>query len=238
VFLTRLRAAWSRRLCLLWTASVARRRRLVVSRLARAERGVTLTETLVTIVVLGIIIGPLGNAVIEFIRLTDQTSVRLTESHDAQIVAAYFAQDVQSLGTRDWSAYPYGYRQSVELNVVATGGLYPCGTASTPDAAVRLAWDDPTAVTGTPQVVRVAYVVVTSGSDRQLHRLRCAGSASVVSDVTIVHDLDVAAPVVSCSTACTSSTVPLQVSLTVQVRDPKDTGAPLVVVLSGQRRQT
>jgi prepilin-type N-terminal cleavage/methylation domain-containing protein len=202
------------------------------------DRGLTLTEILITVVIMGIIIVPLGNAIIGFIRLTDQTTARLSESHDAQIAAAYFAQDVQSLGTRDWSAFPYPLRPSVELNVAATAGAFPCGTASTPVAVLRLAWDDPDTATGVPPVVRAAYTVVMLGPERQLHRILCRGSATPVSDIVVAHDLDTVAPVVTCPTPCTAPNVPAAVTLTLTVRAPKNTGTGLVFVLSGQRRQT
>jgi prepilin-type N-terminal cleavage/methylation domain-containing protein len=206
-------------------------------RLKTDQRGLTLIEVLVAIVVLGIIILPLGNAMIGFIRLSDQTTQHMTESHDAQIAAAYLAQDVQSLGVRDWAAYPYPYRQSVELNVAGTAGLYPCGDAGS-QAVLRLAWDDPDTVSGPPRVIRAAYVVSTVGSERHLDRLLCAGSATAVSDTVIAHDLDPTMPTVTCSTSCVATPVPATVSLSIAVRDPRDGGPAYTVVLTGQRRQT
>jgi prepilin-type N-terminal cleavage/methylation domain-containing protein len=200
------------------------------------DRGLTLTELLVTIMVLGVIMVPLGNALIGFIRMTDDTSQRLSESRDAQIAAAYFAQDVQSVGTRDWTAYPYPLRQSVERDAPATGGLYPCGAAGTPAAVIRLAWDDPTSARDSPTVIRVSYVVETVGAERQLHRILCKGTAVPTSDIVIAHSLDTTLPAVTCSPACTGA--PATVSLTLNIRDPRNTGPAFKVVLSGQRRQT
>jgi prepilin-type N-terminal cleavage/methylation domain-containing protein len=200
------------------------------------DRGLTLTELLVTIMVLGVIMVPLGNALIGFIRMTDDTSQRLSESRDAQIAAAYFAQDVQSVGTRDWAAYPYPLRQSVERDAPAAGGLYPCGAAGTPAAVIRLAWDDPASARDSPTVNRVSYVVETVGSERQLHRILCKGAAVPTSDIVVARSLDTALPAVTCSPACTGA--PASVSLTLNIRDPRNTGPAFKVVLSGQRRQT
>ena len=61
------------------------------------EAGFTLVELLVAIAILGIIIPAIGGALISIIHNTNATSQRLAESHDAQITAAYFANDVQSV---------------------------------------------------------------------------------------------------------------------------------------------
>jgi Tfp pilus assembly protein PilW len=203
------------------------------------ERGATLTELLVAITILSIIILPLGDAVIGFLRITDDTSQRLTESHDAQLASAYFSADVLSTGTRNWTTWPFPLAQSVETNAPALGGLYPCGTAATPAAVVRLAWDDPASVAVAPTVVRVSYVVMTVGTETQLHRILCAGSATPVSDLVVAHNVDAVAPVVSCSTLCTGApAVPQTVTLTLTIKSPRNTSSSLTVVLVGQRRQT
>jgi prepilin-type N-terminal cleavage/methylation domain-containing protein len=205
--------------------------------LARDDRGLTLIELLITIVIMGVIVAPLGDALILFLRSDAKTTARLSESHDAQISAAYFAQDVQSVGTHDWSTYPYPLKQSIELNVAAASGNYPCGGASTPTATVRFAWDDPTTASGNPSVIRVAYAVQTVGAETQLRRITCTGSSTVSSDVVLVHNL-VGTPTVTCSTTCTDAAVPATVTLSLQVQNPADTGAALTIVLNGQRRQT
>ena len=61
------------------------------------EAGFTLVELLVAIAILGIIIPAIGAALISIIHNTNDTNQRLVESHDAQITAAYFANDVQSV---------------------------------------------------------------------------------------------------------------------------------------------
>jgi prepilin-type N-terminal cleavage/methylation domain-containing protein len=211
-------------------------------RLRRDQRGVTLVEVMIVVVVLGIIVVPLGDALVTYLRHTDEVNLRLSASHDAQISAAYFAQDVQSVGRRDWDSHQFTLAQSVEQNAPATTGLFPCGPGGTPNAVVRFAWDDPTNATGTPAVVRVAYVVVTSGDERQLQRLTCRGSATVTSTVVLAHNLDQdlpgnAAVRVTCPTSCTSATVPQSVTMTVRIEDPAN-GGSFTVTLTGQRRQS
>jgi prepilin-type N-terminal cleavage/methylation domain-containing protein len=198
------------------------------------DRGVTLIEVLIAIAILGVIIVPLGVALVTFLRNSGATTNRLAESHDEQIASAYFAQDVESIGVRDWTTAPYALKTSVEQNAPPTTGLYPCGAASTPNAVLRFAWDDPTSTTAT-RVIVVSYVVKTVGGEQQLHRLRCeAGSTTPTSDIVLAHNVfGVGTPVLT-----GTGTVPQAVSLTINIKAPTDSGAALSVVLSGQRRQT
>ena len=163
----------------------------------------------------------------------------MSENHDVQISAAYFAQDVQALGVRDWTAATYPLRQSIELDAPPDTGLYPCGAPGTPSAVVRFAWDDPTTVASAPVVIRASYVVMMVGGERQLHRVTCAGSATPTSDVVVAHNVDTTLPVVTCSTSCTAApAIPQTVVLNLTIRDPGNTGPALSVTLTGQRRQT
>jgi prepilin-type N-terminal cleavage/methylation domain-containing protein len=207
---------------------------------AAAEAGFTLIELLISVTILGVIAVPLGNVMIGFLHNSNATVGRLAESHDAQISAAYFAQDVASLGARDWTdtVTPYAYLQSVELNAPATGGLYPCGTG--PNAVIRLAWDNyPNGASTAPVQNRAAYVVETVGSQQQLHRIACAGNATPVSDAVLAHDL--VSATADCATNCTGtgSALPRQITLTLTIADPQSgAGSSYTVTLTGDRRQT
>jgi prepilin-type N-terminal cleavage/methylation domain-containing protein len=217
----------------------------------RDDAGFTLVELLVAIVVLGIIAVPLGNVVLTYLKDSGAVSGRLSESHSSQIAAAYFAQDVQAVGVRDYSdttTFDHPLVQSIETGVAATGGTYPCGSSSTPTAVVRLAWDDwgdsvPSGTGATPSRVRAAYVV--DGSE--LHRLVCLGSAAVTSDVVVAHELVSPFASVSCTDkagvtiTCTGggTAVPSTVSLRLTIHDPDSAaGTTYTVTLTGQRRQT
>jgi prepilin-type N-terminal cleavage/methylation domain-containing protein len=198
------------------------------------ERGVTLVEVLVAITLLAIVMVPLSNALIAFFRNTNTTTDRLSESHDEQIMAAYFAQDVQSIGVRTWTVAPYALQTSLEQNAPPTTGLFPCGAASTPNATLRMAWNDPQTAT-TNQTVIVSYVVETSGGVTTLHRLRCdSGSTTPSSDLVVAHNvLSVGTPVLT-----GPATIPQAISWTINIRATTDPGLALAVVLYGQRRQT
>lgn len=204
------------------------------------DNGFTLVELIIAILIIGVITVPLGSVVIGYLHSTGSTTARLLESHDVQIASAYWAQDVDSIGTRSTTS-PYPLTQSVETGVTYGSSLYPCGTAGT-TPAVTLAWDDFTGP-GASTLDRVAYLVQTVSGQTQLHRLRCNGSAAVVSDVTVAHDLSPSTPpTVACSTSCTGvpplPAVPQTVTLTLTLTDPNSTDAPYVVSLTGQRRQS
>ncbi|HEX8093117.1 PulJ/GspJ family protein [Jatrophihabitans sp.] len=212
----------------------------------RDDGGFTLVELLVAIVIMAIIAVPLGDVIISYLHNTDATTGRLSESHDAQISATYFHADVASLGVRSTTyssdpSKPYPFTQSIEENAPATGGLFPCGTAATPSAVIRFGWDDYTdAAASAPTRMRVAYVADADASgELQLHRLVCAGSATVLTDTVIAHDLvSVAANCVS-PAACEGSAPPLIVELKLTVHDPQSAGAaPYEITLTGQRRQS
>ena len=208
---------------------------------AAGEAGFTLIELLISVTILGVIAIPLGNVMLGFLDNNNATVGRLAESHDAQISAAYFAQDVASLGARDWSdtVTPYAYLQSVELNAPPTTGLYPCGTSG-PNAVIRLAWDDyPNGASAAPVRTIAAYVVEPVGSQQQLHRITCAGSATPVTDTVLAHDL--VSAVANCATDCagTGSSLPRQITLTLVIADPQSgAGSSYTVTLTGDRRQT
>lgn len=202
-------------------------------RCPRTEDGFTLVELIIAIVIMGVITVPLADVVLGFMRNADATTARLLESHDVQIASAYWAQDVASFGARS-TVSPYALTQSVELNVAYGSSLYPCGTAGT-TPIVTLAWDDFTGP-GAATLVRVAYVVQAG----ELHRLRCNGSAVVVSDATLARTLDPSTPpVVDCSTACAAApAVPNTMTLTLTLKDSGNSFDAYVVSLAGQRRQS
>jgi prepilin-type N-terminal cleavage/methylation domain-containing protein len=209
------------------------------------DRGFTLVELLVAIVILGIIAVPLGNVMIGYLRNTDATTARLSESHDAQISATYFHADVASVGVRSTTyssdpSAPYPFTQSIEQNAPATSGLFPCGTAATPNAVIRFGWDDyASGAAATPTRMRVAYVAQTDATGQQeLHRLVCAGSATVVTDTVIAHDLVSVSASCASPTACESSTPPLIVNMVLTIHDPQATDTNYQIELTGQRRQS
>jgi prepilin-type N-terminal cleavage/methylation domain-containing protein len=201
----------------------------------RGDGGFTLVELLITIVILGVIAVPLSQVVLSYFVSTATTTARLTESHDEQIAAAYWQQDVASIGVRaayDPSSQTFALQQSVNR-------AFPCALPSPSSAVVTLAWNAYDS-SGTATLVSVAYV--TQATATQLVRVQCTGS-TVDSTAVLTHDL-AAQPTVTCTgggvTSCADATgkVPTSISMALSVSDPSGKGQPYTVTLTGQRRQT
>jgi prepilin-type N-terminal cleavage/methylation domain-containing protein len=203
------------------------------------EDGFTLVELLLAVVLVSVITLAVGDALIGFTRNTDATIHRLAESHDAQISAAYFAQDVASIGIRDSDE---ALEQSVETR--SKSKALACGVPPG-HLVVRLGWDDPTTATQATQVL-VSYVVEVVAGQRQMHRLVCSPSHGTLSDTIVVHYLGATLPVVTCTdakaqpTPCDGSAadVPQSVSMALSLDHVGDPGPAYTVTLTGTRRQT
>jgi prepilin-type N-terminal cleavage/methylation domain-containing protein len=220
---------------------VRQRIELLMKRPRDDDRGFTLIELLITIVIIGIIAVPLSDFVLSYFKNTTSTSARLSESHDAQIAATYFAQDAASVGTRISVAPDAALAQSVWTSTANGSGAYPCGNTGT--ALVLMVWDDvPAAGVITLGYNRVAYTLTSASGETQLHRIACRGSAVIVSDTVMAHGVDAAnAPTVACDVACSGSgnATPTRVTLTISLKASGNTsGTDYVVALTGQRRST
>lgn len=201
----------------------------------RHDDGYTLIELLVCIVVLGIIMAPLTEFVMVYLKNTKTTQNRLADSHDLQIATAYFSQDVGDIGVRSTGSAPqYLFTQSVwtPTSGFPSGGY--CGSASgTP--TLLLEWDS--SALGSPMGQTTSSVLYATESDGALHRLYCASGTSLTSDATLVHGLKGVA--VSCSTTCTASTPPTTITLSLDIAAVTNDTAPLTAAkITGQRRQT
>lgn len=203
------------------------------------EDGFTLIELLLAVVLVSVITLAVGDALIGFTRNTDATIHRLGESHDAQISAAYFAQDVASIGIRDRDE---ALEQSVETR--SRSKALACGPPRG-RLVLRLGWDDPVTAIRSTQVL-VSYVVEAVAGQRQLHRLVCSPSDGTVSDTIVAHYLGATLPVVTCAdakaqpTPCYGSAadVPQSVSMVLSLDHVGDSGSAYTVTLTGSRRQT
>jgi prepilin-type N-terminal cleavage/methylation domain-containing protein len=143
---------------------------------ATHDDGFTLIELLVAITILGILMAALTAAIITGLKTTDDTSTRLAESHDAQIVQVWWPQDVQSA-------------TDVSTTDTTCGGVTPFA---------RFRWSD----VGITKIA--SYTTATSGADRQLVRTYCENGA-IQTTIVVAHHLAATGPSLSCSSACSGT---------------------------------
>jgi prepilin-type N-terminal cleavage/methylation domain-containing protein len=163
----------------------------------KTDDGFTLVELILTMVISSIIMGALASSIIVGLKTTDDTQQRLAESHDAQIAAAYFVNDVQSA---DYVSLP-------DIGCVQAG--------ETP--LVTLEWFD------AGFVKTAAYFVASAGTERRLSRRFClndasTGTTTTDSLVTIAHFLSTSTdPSVVCDPSCpaTGTSKPTKVTISI-----------------------
>ena len=144
---------------------------------ARAMHGFTLVELIISVTVLGMIIGPLTAAAAFFMSHGQDASQRFADDTSIRSVVSMFTTDAQSAET------------------VTVPDPSPCGVATA--AIATLAWTDG----GT--VFRASWSTQTSGSTITLVRRRCTGTTLV--STLLVADVQ-AAPTVTCAPNCANAT--------------------------------
>lgn len=199
--------------------------------LARDDSGFTLIELLITIVITGIIVSALAAATISILHNSNATTQRLTQSHDAQMAAAFFANDVQS------------------SDVSATVGAAPFATDSRCDqgnnAVVRFAWTGYDTSNNVATYTVVSYNLTAAGSPLVLRRSVCQGtganayanlSSTPISNVLISSNVSTATAPTAQIVNCASSPTPKTVSMTV-TEQPVPPNGSYVFQVSGTRRE-
>jgi prepilin-type N-terminal cleavage/methylation domain-containing protein len=203
------------------------------------DAGFTLIELVVTIVIMGIIFVPLADFFIQYLDTYNQTQQRLSDSHDLQIVAAYFSQDVANTGLRNQTAgqTTFAPQQSVWVWASPTATT-ACGTAVA-GAVLKLAWDDEGigSGAGTDTIDNVVYLVSAGTLQRESCSQLPSGAATFAPGATLVHNLS-GVPSVTCSTSCPAATPPASITLTVGVRSAASDTSATSVTLTGYRRES
>jgi len=121
----------------------------------REERGFTLVEIMISMVILGILISSVGGALFISLKTTDATKQRFAESHDVQIASSYLANDVQSASDvhapSDTANCSGTFTTLVTITYSSAGhpdAVYKCGTASNGETQITRTFNG-----GTPLVL-------------------------------------------------------------------------------------
>jgi prepilin-type N-terminal cleavage/methylation domain-containing protein len=144
-----------------------------------SERGFTLVELLVAIMILGIITAPLSMAVITGLRFLGRSDQKLNDSRSALISAAYFAGDVGN------------------ANLILPNDAAACGGGT---ALVSFDWSDASLGAGAAVNNEASYVFDSSDpANKRLLRKYCANGGSATQSTAAV-SLG-STPVVTCYNA-------------------------------------
>lgn len=217
----------------------------------RRDAGLTLIELLIVIVIVGVISLPLANLVFAGFKYFVRTNARYDDSHDLQITTAFFSQDVSNTGTRLYTSTTLAAgatQQSVWLGASPPASY--CGQQAGRTLVLLLAWDTSSVTVsgGTQTLSREIDAAAYLLKGSTLIRVYCTGNpgppastnsppgTTVVSTVTLAHNLYAAGTSVSCSSSCTSATLPASISLSLAVKAPTDTSST-TTTLTGEVRQ-
>lgn len=228
----------------------------------REDDGFTLIELVMTIAIMAIIMTALVGMVFLYMRTTNETNNKLTESTDQQFASAYWQQDVSSLGIHGvpvGAGNPVPTSQSVWIYPTPSpaSGSLPGACAAKANAIAAFAWNDYQSVpssnpslawSGTLNAAVYYTKTVTNSngtSQIQLWRLRCGDQST---DTLLARYLDPSKPPFAGCYASSGSTVgcsatspfPATITLTITVRNfraSEHTSTGYKTILTAERRQ-
>lgn len=190
------------------------------------DSGFSLIELLVSIVILGIIIGALGGVMTMMLKVQTAADARVVASRDAQFSAQYFADDVQGAATVATGVTPATCGGAGTAYVEFTGGSF-----AAPGAAPVLPTQAAAPITlSAAQTTVVSYVQQDASGVGQLVRKSCV-NGSLLSTVVVARNVDWSTAVTACLPACTSTMRNIKVTLATLSGD-------LTYTLEGTRRPT
>jgi hypothetical protein len=163
-----------------------------------------------TIVISGIIMGPVAASLLVGLRTSDETSNRLTGSNDAQMLSIWLPPDVQSTGGT--------------AGDVATSGNTDCSGVSN---VLRLRWRETAGSTTT--TYSVAYAVAQAGTGEwRLVRYQCVDSGAATTHV-VARNL-------ANATAASATATGTKISMTVTEASTPANPTGYTFTVSGHRR--
>lgn len=184
----------------------------------RTDAGLTMIEMLLVVMILGVIALPLTTVLIGIITIPAESQQRVADTSDAQLLAAYFENDVQSTDTVD------------------TTGCSASGVA------LALHWTDVTApatLSSPETTVTKTVVYQVSAASATMTRTYC-DSTGVTDTQTILSSLDTAnPPVFVCDgVACPGTGSPRTITVTATETPSLHDTANYTFSLSATRRNS
>jgi type II secretory pathway component PulJ len=151
------------------------RQLVALSREPRGDEGFTLLELILVCLLLPVIIGAIVLSLVSLMSLQGSTASRISDAADAQVVSAYFEQDVQSA-----------------VNITTNASASQCGVGT---ALLSFEWSQ-NQTTGVYESV-VSYVEPSQTSPIRLFRYSCTNGASATPTSTdlVSSDMPTTAPV-------------------------------------------
>lgn len=139
------------------------------------ESGMTLIELLMSVAILGLIIGPVAASLMLSFMTSRGTREMINDSASAQLLASYAPTDIQS--ARYIFVPPYSPAPGVT-----------CGEG---EAVLRLEWDDADPATSGPASQTIISYTRISGSAEgdTLRRTHCDGSGATIDTAAVVRSL-------------------------------------------------
>ncbi len=218
----------------------ARLRPTVRSWIRRGDRGFTLVEVLIALLLSGMIGGVVVAALITSLNAASSTTDQVNDSTDAGLISSFLIRDAQSAGGID----PATAAGDQSLGV-STDPSDPAGVACNPaPPVVRFSWIDRTSVTEETRVV-VTYASVTDPVDStklQLVRRVCSYHEAETTNVDVVLGSNMVAAAATCQFSpapvplppfCTGN--PATVTLTVTGKGRR---APLTSIMTASLRSS
>ncbi len=187
----------------------------------RRDRGFTLVELVISLVLSAIVIGVTTSAMLTSMNAADSTVAQIADSTDATLVSAYLIRDAQAAGGVD----PATGTQAVDVGVSiapTVAGWQGCEQSG--DLVVRFSWYDRQAGSATPVVVTYAL-----GPDGALTRRVCERGTTV----DVIVGSHVSAASASCAPVADCTGVPETVTLSMTGSNDR---APLTSSLTASLR--
>lgn len=195
---------------------------------ARTERGFSLVELIIVIVLLGLVTSALTASFITAMRGNDTAAQRIKETNDAQVIAGYLTRDAQAAGGSNPAS------NTIDPNIgVSLSDDAGC-TDATATLVLRLAWVDYPSNVDAAKKSRVVVYYYKS-SQQQLVRRSCTNGALDGSLILGSHISNSPAPSASCSPSCGG--IPDTVSLTLTAtNNPVNAPSPYTYTLTAALR--